>query len=76
VRLPAELCKAAGVMPGADLVAEVLAGRIILGPAGPSLAQLIVARARALPRETLDRLPTDGASQYDHSIYGTPKRPE
>jgi predicted DNA-binding antitoxin AbrB/MazE fold protein len=42
----------------------------------PSLAERIVARARALPPETLDRLPPDGASQHDHYIYGTPKRPE
>ena len=41
-----------------------------------SLGQRIAARARALPRETLDRLPADGASQHDHYIYGTPKRPE
>jgi antitoxin component of MazEF toxin-antitoxin module len=76
VTLPPELCKAAGVEPGADLVADVQAGRIILGLAGPSLAQRIVARARTLPQETLDRLPADGASQHDHYIYGTPKRPE
>jgi predicted DNA-binding antitoxin AbrB/MazE fold protein len=42
----------------------------------PSLAERIVARAGALPPETLDRLPPDGASQHDHYIYGTPKRPE
>lgn len=41
-----------------------------------SLGQRIVARARALPPETLERLPADGASQHDHYIYGTPKRPE
>jgi antitoxin component of MazEF toxin-antitoxin module len=76
VLLPAELCKAAGVAPGADLVAEVQGGRIILGPPGPSLAERIAARASALPPETLDRLPADGASQHDHYIYGTPKRPE
>jgi hypothetical protein len=28
-----------------------------------------------IPDEELDRLPTDGASQHDHYIYGTPKRP-
>jgi bifunctional DNA-binding transcriptional regulator/antitoxin component of YhaV-PrlF toxin-antitoxin module len=76
VTLPADLCRAAGIVPGADLVAEVQAGRIILRPAAPSLAERIVARARALPQETLDRLPEDGASQHDHYIYGTPKRPE
>ena len=41
----------------------------------PSLAKRIVARAQGLPPETLDRLPADGASQHDHYIYGTPKRP-
>jgi predicted DNA-binding antitoxin AbrB/MazE fold protein len=44
--------------------------------AGPSLVERIVARAHALPPEVLDRLPADGASQHDHYIYGTPKRPE
>src|SRR5262249_28511121 len=28
-----------------------------------------------IPDEELDRLPTDGAAQHDHYIYGTPKRP-
>lgn len=27
-----------------------------------------------IPDEELDRLPTDGATQHDHYIYGTPKR--
>ena len=76
VTLPADLCRAAGVNPGADLVAEVKDGHIILGPAAPSLAERIAALARALPQETLDQLPVDGASQHDHYIYGTPKRPE
>ena len=43
---------------------------------GLSLAERIAARVRALPPETVDRLPSDGASQHDHYIYGTPKRPE
>jgi hypothetical protein len=29
----------------------------------------------AIPDEELARLPTDGAAQHDHYIYGTPKRP-
>ena len=74
VTLPAELCRAAGVAPGAELVAEVQNGHIVLGPAGPTLAERIIAGARALPPETLDRLPADGAAQHDHYIYGTPKR--
>ncbi len=28
-----------------------------------------------VPQEVLDRLPTDGAAQHDHYLYGTPKRP-
>ncbi|ETW93759.1 MAG: hypothetical protein ETSY1_37810 [Candidatus Entotheonella factor] len=27
-----------------------------------------------IPEETLNALPTDGAAQLDHYIYGTPKR--
>jgi predicted DNA-binding antitoxin AbrB/MazE fold protein len=42
----------------------------------PTLAERIVARARALPPEVLDSLPDDGATQHDHYLYGTPKRPE
>jgi antitoxin component of MazEF toxin-antitoxin module len=76
VLLPAELCKAAGVAPGAELVAEVQAGRIVLGPPTPSLAERIAARARALPPEVLAALPDDLAAQHDHYLYGTPKRPE
>ena len=74
VTLPAELCRAAGVEPGAELAADVQNGRIILGPAMPSLAERIV--ARALPPEVLDALPDDLASQHDHYLYGTPKRPD
>jgi len=50
--------------------------RVTVEPAGQSLVDRIVARARALPPEVLDRLPADGAAQHDHYIYGTPKRTE
>jgi predicted DNA-binding antitoxin AbrB/MazE fold protein len=50
--------------------------QVTVEPARQSLVERIVAGARALPQETLDGLPTDGASQHDHYIYGTPKRPE
>jgi bifunctional DNA-binding transcriptional regulator/antitoxin component of YhaV-PrlF toxin-antitoxin module len=75
VTLPAELCRTAGIAPGTDLVAEVQPGRIVLGPAASSLAERIVARARALPPEALDGLPDDLAAEHDHYLYGTPKRP-
>lgn len=76
ITLSAELCKAAGVEPESELTLNVQSGRIVLDLARSSLAERIAARARALPQETLDRLPADGASQHDHYIYGTPKRPE
>jgi hypothetical protein len=29
-----------------------------------------------IPEEELERQPIDGATQHDHYLYGTPKRPE
>ncbi len=37
-------------------------------------ADMILERMRKLPPESFEGLPTDGASQHDHYIYGTPKR--
>jgi len=34
----------------------------------------IAALTANLPKEVIELLPTDGASQHDHYIYGTPKR--
>jgi predicted DNA-binding antitoxin AbrB/MazE fold protein len=39
-----------------------------------SAVERIIARAEALPEEVIAQWPTDGASQHDHYIYGTPKR--
>jgi predicted DNA-binding antitoxin AbrB/MazE fold protein len=36
----------------------------------------IIALTADAPPEELAKLPVDGASQHDHYIYGTPKRPE
>jgi antitoxin component of MazEF toxin-antitoxin module len=74
VTLPAEFCKAAGVTPGADLVAEIQDGRIILQPAAPPFWERIAALTAAMPQEELERVPTDGAAQIDHYLYGHPKR--
>jgi predicted DNA-binding antitoxin AbrB/MazE fold protein len=30
---------------------------------------------RDIPEDVLNALPTDGASQHDHYLYGAPKRP-
>jgi hypothetical protein len=70
VMLPAELCRAAGVAPGAELVAKIQDGRIIVGPAAAPLAERIVARAQALAQGVLDTLPNDLAAQHDHYLYG------
>lgn len=76
VTLPAELCQAAGLTPGADLVVEVETGRIVVEPAQPPLWERIVARADLLPPDVLEGLPDDLAAQHDHYLYGAPKRPE
>jgi len=34
----------------------------------------IIARGESLPAEVLAMLPTDGAREHDHYIYGAPKR--
>jgi len=76
VLLPAELCRAAGVEPGADLVAEVEAGRTVLQRPRRPIWERIAALAADIPPEELDKLPIDGAAQLDHYLYGHPKRPE
>jgi bifunctional DNA-binding transcriptional regulator/antitoxin component of YhaV-PrlF toxin-antitoxin module len=76
VTVPAELCRAAGVAPGAELVAEVQDGRLVLERRRLPLWERIAARAAAIPPEELDKLPPDGAAQIDHYLYGHPKRPE
>jgi hypothetical protein len=37
--------------------------------------ETFIEASREIPDEELDRLPTDGATQHDHYIYGVPKRP-
>jgi antitoxin component of MazEF toxin-antitoxin module len=76
VTVPAELCRAAGVEPGADCVAEVQDGRITLERRRMPIWERIAARAAEIPPEELDKLPTDGAANVDHYLYGHPKRPE
>jgi antitoxin component of MazEF toxin-antitoxin module len=76
VVLPAELCRAAGVQPGADLVAEVQGGRIVLERPRVPIWERIAARAAETPPEEVNKLPADGAAQIDHYLFGHPKRPE
>lgn len=37
-------------------------------------AEDLLGRIATLPEDVFEGLPTDGASQHDHYIYGTPKR--
>ena len=76
VTLPAELCREAGLEPNAELNAEVRDGMIILGPILPPIWEQIVILTADAPLEELLKPPTDGASQHDHYLYGTPKRSE
>ncbi len=76
VTLPADLCRAAGLAPGADLVAEVEAGRIVVEAARSPVWERIVALTADAPPEELAKLPPDGAEHLDHYLYDTPKRPE
>ena len=43
--------------------------------ARPPIWEAFIEASLDIPDEELDRLPTDGAAQHDHYIYGTPKRP-
>jgi hypothetical protein len=39
-----------------------------------SIWEKIEAIVEKVPKELWDELPTDGAEQHDHYLYGTPKR--
>ena len=49
---------------------------ITVEPARIPIWEKIIALTADAPEEELAKLPVDGASQHDHYIYGTPKRPE
>ncbi len=40
----------------------------------PEIAKFIVESMSDIPPEIMATMPTDGASQHDHYIYGWPKR--
>jgi hypothetical protein len=42
---------------------------------GEDIHAFIIRLSESIPPEELANLPVDGASQHDHYIYGTPKRP-
>jgi antitoxin component of MazEF toxin-antitoxin module len=74
VTLPADLCRAAGVAPGTNLVAQVQSGRIVLESAPSPFWERIAAFAADAPQQELDKVPRDGAAEADHYLYGHPKR--
>ncbi len=76
VTLAAELCRAAGVAPGTDLVAEVQDGRIILERPRRPIWEEILALTADIPPEEFDKLPPGGAAQIDDYLYGHPQLPE
>jgi hypothetical protein len=42
--------------------------------AGRELLALIAKFSKDIPKEELDKLPTDLAHNHDHYLYGTPKK--
>ena len=36
--------------------------------------QIVLDAFKDVPEEVWERIPTDGASEHDHYLYGTPKR--
>jgi plasmid stability protein len=60
------------------LSAEQCAGQLLIqalaSPARPPLAERIRGIWSDMPDSVRAKLPTDGASQHDHYIYGVPKR--
>ena len=59
------------------MVTEQATATRAAGPhdACPPIWEAFIEASLDIPDEELDRLPTDGATQHDHYIYGTPKRP-
>ena len=76
VTLPADLCRAAGVAPGTDLVAEIQDGRIIIERPRLPIWERIAALTADAPPEEIAKLPPGGAAEIDQYLYGTPKRSE
>jgi antitoxin component of MazEF toxin-antitoxin module len=72
--IPADVCREAGLNPGAEVAVEADAGRLVVSRPRPPIWERIAALAANIPPEELDKPPIDGAAQVDHYLYGTPKR--
>jgi antitoxin component of MazEF toxin-antitoxin module len=76
VTLPAELCRSAGIAPGAELVAEVQDSRIVLECPRVPIWDRLAALTADTPPEEIAKLPPGGAAGIDQYLYGTGKRSE
>ncbi len=76
VTLPVELCKAAGVEPGADLVVEIQQGRTVLEQPPRPIWEEIVALTADIPPAEFEKLPPGGAARIDEYLYGHSPLPE
>lgn len=72
VRALAEKAKSRGISTE-DYAREVLLNDLGDLPAAEPFWK-VFAPVHSLPDEALEGLPTDGASQHDHYLYGNPKR--
>ena len=56
--------------------ASLRSGPYSTAPAGEPIWERLAKLAANVPPEEAAKLPTDGASQHDHYLYGWPKRPD
>ena len=76
VTLPAELCRAAGIAAGGEVVAEVQDGRIVVERPRPPIWERLAALTADAPEEEIAKLPPGGAAEIDQYLYGGPKTSE
>jgi AbrB family looped-hinge helix DNA binding protein len=75
--LPEEVRRRLGVVAGSQLEVEADERGVLLRLVERKpLWQTVAESAEELPADLADQLPTDGAEQHDHYIYGTPRRPQ
>jgi len=61
--------------PGAANGHETTSPAVVPHEAHTPIWEACIEASLDIPDEELDLLPIDGATQHDHYIYGTPKRP-
>jgi hypothetical protein len=66
--------QAQGLSP-AEFAQQVLTQELEAS-AGEPFWKTFTRRMHSLPDEVFERLPTDGSSEHDHYLYGSPRRNE